>query len=52
MALEKKMINTTALTIPEKRIVFYNLNWQKYQNIIEALGENRRARIVYDRGLL
>ena len=46
------MINTVALTIPEKRIVFYHLNWQKYQNIIEALGENRTARIIYDRGLL
>lgn len=33
------MINTTVLTIPEKRIVFYNLNWQKYQTILTALGE-------------
>ncbi|MDJ0552921.1 MAG: Uma2 family endonuclease [Microcoleaceae cyanobacterium MO_207.B10] len=46
------MINTVAPTIPEKRIVFYNLNWQKYQTIIEALGESRLARIIYDRGVL
>lgn len=46
------MINTVALTIPEKRIVFYNLNWQKYQTILEALGENPTARIIYDRGVL
>lgn len=46
------MINIVALTIPEKRIVFYNLNWQKYQTILEALGENRTARIIYDRGVL
>ncbi len=46
------MINTVTLTIPEKRIVFYNLNWQKYQKILEVLGENRTARIIYDRGVL
>lgn len=32
------MIHITAITIPEKRIVFYNLNWEKYQNIIESFG--------------
>ncbi|WP_205127369.1 MULTISPECIES: Uma2 family endonuclease [Okeania] len=46
------MINTVALTLPEKRIVFYNLNWHKYQKILEALGENRNARIIYDQGIL
>ena len=52
MVWEKKMINTVALTIPEKRIIFYNLNWQKYQKIIEALGENPTTRIIYDQGIL
>ncbi|NEP78261.1 MAG: Uma2 family endonuclease [Okeania sp. SIO3C4] len=46
------MINTVALSLPEKRIVFYNFNWQKYQKILEILGESRTARIIYDQGIL
>ncbi len=46
------MVNAALITPPEKRIVFSDLNWQKYQKIIEALGENRTARIIYDQGVL
>ncbi|NJM61548.1 MAG: Uma2 family endonuclease [Oscillatoriales cyanobacterium RU_3_3] len=36
----------------EKRVIFHNLNWQAYQQIVKAIGENRSARFTYDRGTL
>lgn len=36
----------------EKRVVFYHLNWQAYQQIFQTVGENRSARLTYDRGIL
>lgn len=36
----------------ERRVVFHHLNWQSYQQILQALGENRSARLTYDRGIL
>jgi Uma2 family endonuclease len=36
----------------ERRVVFRNLNWQAYQQILQALGEQRSSRITYDRGTL
>lgn len=36
----------------EKRVVFHHLNWQSYQQILQALGEKRSARLTYDRGIL
>lgn len=38
--------------IGEKRVTFHHLNWQAYQQILEALGESRSARLTYDRGIL
>jgi Uma2 family endonuclease len=36
----------------EKRVVFYHLSWLSYQQILQALGENNRAHLFYDRGTL
>jgi len=36
----------------ERRVVFYNLSWQAYQQISKALGEGRSARLTFDRGTL
>jgi Uma2 family endonuclease len=38
--------------VGEKRVAFHHLNWQAYQQILEALGESRSARLTYDRGIL
>lgn len=51
------MVTTQALPqtpqlIGEKRVVFYHLNWQSYQQILQAVGENRSARLSYDQGIL
>jgi Uma2 family endonuclease len=36
----------------EKRVLFHGLNWQRYQQILQALGEHRSARLTYDEGTL
>lgn len=40
------------LSLPEQRVIFYHLSWQKYQQILDALGEHRAARLTYDQGTL
>jgi Uma2 family endonuclease len=36
----------------EQRVVFKNITWQGYQQLLEVLGDRRAARITFDRGLL
>ncbi len=36
----------------EKRVVFNHLSWLSYQQILQAVGENNRAHLFYDRGTL
>ncbi|MFM7474614.1 MAG: Uma2 family endonuclease, partial [Microcystis aeruginosa] len=36
----------------EKRVTFYHLSWLSYQKILQAIGENNRAHLFYDRGTL
>jgi Uma2 family endonuclease len=43
---------TISKPIGEKRVTFHHLNWQAYQQILQALGDNRAARLTYDRGVL
>lgn len=38
--------------VGEQRVVFHDLNWHAYQQILHALGEQRSARLSYDRGTL
>lgn len=53
------MITTNeAVNIPietllaEKRVSFYHISWQSYEKILDALGDNRAARITYYQGTL
>jgi len=39
-------------TLAEKRVTFYNLSWQSYEQILAALGNNRSARLTYYKGTL
>ncbi|MGD1950126.1 MAG: hypothetical protein ACFB14_10825 [Leptolyngbyaceae cyanobacterium] len=36
----------------EQRVIFHNLDWDAYQQVLHALGENRSARLIYDCGTL
>ncbi len=38
--------------IGEQRVIFRHLNWSAYQQILQAVGENRGTRLIYDRGIL
>ena len=38
--------------VGEQRVIFHHLNWQAYQQILQALGERRSAHLMYDRGTL
>jgi len=38
--------------IGEKRVTFHHLNWSAYQQILQAVGQSRAARLTYDRGIL
>jgi Uma2 family endonuclease len=39
-------------SVGEQRVVFHHLNWQAYQQILQAIGENRSTHLIYDRGTL
>ena len=41
-----------AQPVGERRIVFRDLSWQRYQMFRQAIGEHRAARFIYDRGVL
>ena len=43
---------TTQLATGEKRVLLSGLNWQSYQQILQALPQSRAARLTYDRGTL
>lgn len=38
--------------LAEKRVTFYNLSWQSYEQILEALGNKRAAQLTYYKGTL
>ncbi|GAB1543138.1 Uma2 family endonuclease [Scytonema sp. NUACC21] len=39
-------------TLAEQRVVFHNISWQAYEQILAALGEGRSSRLTYDQGTL
>ncbi|MCL1472077.1 Uma2 family endonuclease [Argonema antarcticum] len=39
-------------TLAEQRVVFYNISWQAYEQILAALGESRSSRLTYNEGTL
>lgn len=41
------------VTVPaEQRLTLHNIPWTTYENLLEAFGEHRAARITYDQGVL
>jgi Uma2 family endonuclease len=44
-------IKSTSL-VGEQRVVFHQRTWVSYQQILDALGDHRSARLIYDRGTL
>lgn len=38
--------------LPEKRITLHNISWHSYEQILNALGNNRAARLTYYKGIL
>jgi Uma2 family endonuclease len=38
--------------VGEQRVVFHQRTWLSYQQILDALGDHRSARLIYDRGTL
>ena len=38
--------------VGEQRVIFHHLNWQGYQQILQAIGDRRSAHLTYDRGTL
>ncbi|MBD2137427.1 Uma2 family endonuclease [Anabaena sp. FACHB-1237] len=48
-----KLSNITPETsLAEQRVVFHNISWENYQQILAALGQNRASRLIYDQGTL
>ncbi|MDY6785673.1 MAG: Uma2 family endonuclease [Cyanobacteriota bacterium] len=48
MLLELKRFNIP----PGQRVLLRNVTWSKFEAILDELGENRAARIAYDKGTL
>ncbi|MFS8778993.1 Uma2 family endonuclease [Synechococcus sp. R55.6] len=46
------LIIPTRSHLPEQRVIFHHLTWDRYQQILQALGEHRSSRLIYDRGTL
>src|SRR4028118_2403785 len=40
------------LLIGEQRVVFRNITWQGYQQLLQILGDKRAATLIFDRGTL
>ncbi len=48
VTLQLRQINVP----PGQRVLFHNVNWSKFESILEELGEHRASRIAYDNGTL
>ena len=40
------------ILVGERRVVFHNITWQGYQQLLSILGDNRASRVTFDRGIL
>jgi Uma2 family endonuclease len=40
------------LPISEQRVVFRNISWQGYQQLLQILGDKRSAKLIFARGIL
>ena len=53
MAIASPLVSQPiAQPVGERRVVFQNLNWQRYLLFRQAIGDHRAARLIYDRGVL
>jgi len=41
----------TIATNRADRVLFYNISWQQFENLLKDLGEHRAARVAYDTAL-
>jgi Uma2 family endonuclease len=46
------LITPTRQQLPEQRVIFPHLTWDRYQQILQALGEHRSSRLIYEQGAL
>jgi len=46
------MVSTGTLPLAERRVTLHQVSWKTYEQLLEALGEHRAARLTYDRGRL
>jgi len=44
--------STVPRPVGEQRVIFHNLCWQSYLQMLQLLGNSRAARLTYDRGTL
>jgi len=42
----------TIATNRADRVLFYNISWQQFENLLKDLGEHRAARVAYDNGTM
>ena len=47
-----KLDKDRRLPIGEQRVLFNHMSWQDYLSVLNAVGENRSARLTYDEGRL
>jgi len=53
MVLTNPTLNReTSATLGEHRVALWDVSWDSYLQILEALPETRAARLIYDNGLL
>ncbi len=52
MTISEAISVPTETTLAEKRVSFYNLSWESYEQILAALGNKRAARLTYYKGTL
>ena len=42
----------TIATNRADRVLFSNISWQQFENLLKDLGEHRAARVAYDNGTM
>ncbi|OWY67435.1 hypothetical protein B7486_31260 [cyanobacterium TDX16] len=49
MTITNETVNIPPIetVLAEKRVALYHVDWRSYEKILEALGDNRAARITY-----
>lgn len=54
MVTTSEVINSNLQEKPlaEKRVTLHNISWDAYEQILDALGDNRAARLTYYQGML